>query len=110
MPKLITDVNTDVQNFAGWTYLVLENSKQSSKLVMFYGVVLPVYQRISYHRLSKDQLSLMESIIMEYRNHWSVITKERFGEIIVFNNSLNACVFYIKMREMGLDVEFTPLA
>jgi hypothetical protein len=51
----------------------------------------------------------MESIILEYRKNWGVITKERDGKIIVFNNSMSACVFYIKMWEMGLNVEFTPV-
>lgn len=113
MPKYISDVVNnvvnDVQIIAGWTFLVLENNKQSSKLVRVSGGVHEVYPRISCQKLSKDQMSLMESIVLEYRKKFNTITKEKAGDIIIFNSSMTACVFYIQMKEMGLDVEFTPL-
>jgi hypothetical protein len=73
------------------------------------GEVVSVYPRISYRSLDDDQVGLMEEIIKEYRNNWKVITRERKDEIIQFNSALSASIFYLKMREMGLKVDFTPL-
>jgi hypothetical protein len=88
----------------------LKDPEDKTKIITFPGEVLEAYSRICYKSLSKEQLAIMEEIILEYRNKWGTIKKEQQGDIITFDNEINAAVFYLKMQEMGLKVEFTPLA
>lgn len=92
-----------------WTFLELERTADYSKLIIVRGEVVEVYPRISYEQLSNEQVELMDTIILEYRNNWNVITRETKDDILHFNSPLAASVFYLKMLEMGLKIKFTPL-
>jgi hypothetical protein len=92
-----------------WTFLELERATDKSKLVLLPIEVEVVYSRVSYKPLHEDQLPIMDSIISEYRERWKTITKQTDDKIITFKKGINACKFYLKMKEMGLKVVFTPL-